>query len=231
VTTILAQLSDPHIRVGPDDQGSAAALAAAVRSVLALDPRPVAVLVTGDLADGSTPAEYARFRELIAPLPMPVHVIPGNHDQDLDWAGPRAVDCGGLRVVLCDTMRPGRDDGHLDLDWLAGELAPPGPTILAMHHPPVPIGIGGLDAIGLPESERAGLAALLERSPHVVRVIAGHVHRTAFARLGGIPVATCASTNLQARLEIGSAGFTIVPEPPAFLVHTLAVAHVQPVTA
>jgi Icc protein len=231
VTTILAQLSDPHIRVGPNDQGSAAALEAAVRSVLALEPPPVAVLVTGDLADGSTPAEYARFRELIAPLPMPVHVIPGNHDQELDWEGPRAVGCGDLRVVLCDTMRPGRDDGHIDLDWLAAELAPTEPTIVAMHHPPVPIGIGGLDAIGLPESERAGLAALLERSPHVLRVIAGHVHRSAFAGLGGTPVATCASTNLQARLEIGSDGFTIVPEPPAFLVHTPAVAHVQPVTA
>ena len=229
--TIVAQLSDPHIRVGPNDQGSAAALEAAVRSVLALDPRPVAVLVTGDLADGSTPAEYARFRELLAPLSMPVHVIPGNHDQELDWEGPRAVDCGDLRVVLCDTMRPGRDDGHLDLDWLAAELATTEPTIVALHHPPVPIGIGGLDAIGLPASERAGLAALLGRSPHVLRVIAGHVHRTAFASLGGTPVATCASTNLQARLEIGSDGFTIVPEPPAFLVHTPAVAHVQPVTA
>jgi 3',5'-cyclic AMP phosphodiesterase CpdA len=231
VTTIVAQLSDPHIRVGPQDQGSAAALEAAVRSVLALDPQPVAVLVTGDLADGSTPAEYARFRELIAPLPMPVHVIPGNHDQELEWEGPRAVDCGGLRIVLCDTMRAGRDDGHLDLDWLAAEVAPAAPTIVAMHHPPVPIGIGGLDRIGLPESERAGLAALLAGSRHVVRVVAGHVHRSAFATLGGTPVVTCASTNLQARLEIGSPGFTIANEPPAFLVHTTDVAHVQPVTA
>jgi len=231
VTTTLAQLSDPHIRVGPNDQRSAAALEAAVRSVLALDPQPVAVIVTGDLADGSTPAEYARFRELIAPLRMPVHVIPGNHDQALDWEGPRAVTSGDLRIVLCDTMRPGRDDGHLDLDWLAGELAPAAPTIVAMHHPPVPIGIGGLDAIGLAAAQRTALAELLHRSPHVVRVVAGHVHRTAFATLGGTPVVTCASTNLQARLEIGSDGFTIVPEPPAFLVHTLAVAHVQPVTA
>jgi Icc protein len=231
VTTILAQLSDPHIRVGPNDQRSAAALEEAVRSVLALDPQPVAVLVTGDLADGSTPAEYARFRELIAPLPMPVHVIPGNHDQELEWDGPRAVECGDLRVVLCDTMRPGRDDGHLDLDWLAAELAQPAPTIVAMHHPPVPIGIGGLDAIGLPAAERTALAELLARSPHVVRVVAGHVHRTAFAALGRTPVVTSASTNLQARLEIGSNGFTIVPEPPAFLVHTLDIAHVQPVTA
>ena len=168
------------------------------------------------------------FRELIAPLPMPVHVLPGNHDE-LDWPGPHTVDCDGMRVVLCDTQRPGRDDGHLDLDWLAGEIAPSRPTIVAMHHPPLVIGIGGLDEIGLPESERAGLATLLERSPHVVRVVAGHVHRTAFGTLGGCPVVTCASTNLQARLEIGSDSFTTVTEPPAFLVHTTEVVHVQPV--
>jgi hypothetical protein len=47
--------------------------------------------------------------------------------------------------------------------------------------------------------------------------------------LGGCVVATCPSTNLQARLEIGTPGFTIVPGPPAFLVHTADVAHVQPV--
>ena len=224
----IVQLSDPHIRVGPDDEGSAAALARSVDAVLALTPLPQAVLVTGDLADHATAAEYERFAELVAPLPMPVHVLPGNHDE-LDWPGPHTVDCDGTRVVLCDTHIPGRDDGRLDIDWLEAELTIAAPTIVAMHHPPILTGIGGLDAIGLPEPERAALAELLARSPHVVRVIAGHVHRTAASILGGCAVTTCASTNLQAKLELGSPGFTIVPEPPAFLVHTGDVAHVQPV--
>jgi Icc protein len=98
-----------------------------------------------------------------------------------------------------------------------------------MHHPPLLTGIGGLDAIGLPEPERRALAELLAGSPQVKRVVAGHVHRTALATLGGCAVTTCASTNLQAKLEIGAPGFTIAPEPPAFLVHTHDVAHVQPV--
>ena len=221
----IAQLSDPHVKVGPDDEGSAQALAKAVAAVLNLAPLPSAVLVTGDLADHASAAEYERFHELVEPLPMPVHVLPGNHDE-LDWEGPRSVDCDGTRVVLCDTHIPGRDDGRLDIDWLAGELGE-GPAIVAMHHPPFAVGIGGLDAIGLPEHDRAALAALLERAPNVRRVIAGHVHRTAFTTLGGCQVMTCASTNLQAKLEIGSPGYTIAPEPPAFLVHTHDVAHVQ----
>jgi len=223
----IVQLSDPHIKVGPDDEGSAQALADAVAAVLDLTPLPSAVIVTGDLADHAAPVEYERFRELVAPLPMPVHVLPGNHD-DLDWEGPHTVVCDGIRVVLCDTHIPGRDDGRLDVDWLEAQIGD-GPTIVAMHHPPILTGIGGLDAIGLPEHERAALADLLSRSPQVQRVIAGHVHRTALATLGGCPVTTCASTNLQAKLELGSPGFTIVPEPPAFLVHAGDVAHVQPV--
>jgi 3',5'-cyclic-AMP phosphodiesterase len=229
VTTILAQLSDPHIRVGPDDQGSAAALAKAVDAVLALDPLPDAVLVSGDLADGATAAEYDRVRELLTPLPMPVHVLPGNHDQ-LDWDGPHAADVGELRLIGCDTTRPGRDDGRLDLGWLEAQLAQStAPTIVAMHHPPLLTGIGGLDAIALPALERAALAALLERSPHVRRVVAGHVHRAAFATLGGCAVVTCPGTNLQTKLEIGTPGFTIGSDSPAFLVHTVDVAHVQPI--
>ena len=148
---MLAQLSDPHIQ----DDDSAAALAAAVRAVLELTPLPDAVLVSGDLAEHGTAAEYERVRELLAPLPMPVHVLPGNHDdRDAMRAQLGAVqtaDVGGLRLIACDTTQPGRDDGRLDVAWLAARLAESdAPTIVAMHHPPVEIGIPALDRIGLP---------------------------------------------------------------------------------
>ena len=240
---MIAQLSDPHLRVGPDDQGSAAALERAVAAVLELEPLPDAVLVTGDIAEHASAEEYASVRNLLAPLPMPVHVLPGNHDDPaamrehfpLDGAGPYqyATDCGPLRLVACDTSRRGRDDGDLDLDWLEAQLAHDAPTIVAMHHPPLLTGIGGLDAIGLPPARRAALAALLERSPHVRRVAAGHVHRTAFAWLGGCGVVACASTNLQTRLQIRDAGYELGDDPPAFLVHALLggelTSHVQPI--
>jgi 3',5'-cyclic AMP phosphodiesterase CpdA len=223
---ILAQLSDPHIRLPPEDEGSGAALEAAVRAVLALDPLPDAVVVTGDLADGARAEEYARVHELLEPLPMPVHVLPGNHDEGVE-AG-YAVQVGELRLVACDTTIPGRDEGEVDLAWLEATLDDT-PTIVAMHHPPILTGIGGLDAIGL--TNRAALGALLERSPQVRRVIAGHVHRGAFGVIGGCGVVACPSTNLQAKLEIGSEGFTMVREPPAFAVHALVdgelVSHLQ----
>lgn len=227
---MLAQLSDPHVH----DDASAAALAAAVRSVLVLAPLPDAVLVSGDLAEHGAAAEYERVRELLAPLPMPVLALPGNHDDRealrAHFGGATTAHAGGLRLIACDTTQPGRDDGRLDLAWLAERLAESdAPTIVAMHHPPMPIGIPAIDRIGLPDADRAALAGLLERSPHVCRVIAGHVHRTVFGVLGGCGVVTCPSTHRQAKLEIGGEEFALVDEPPAFAVHTAAVSHIQPI--
>jgi 3',5'-cyclic-AMP phosphodiesterase len=245
--SLLAQLSDPHMRVGDDDSGAGAALNRAVQTLLALRPAPQAVIVTGDLADGGQPAEYERLRELLAPLPMPVHVLPGNHDDrgalrehfELDGDPGELVQysarCGDLRVVACDTLQPGRDDGALRVDWLEEQLVaePFVPTVVAMHHVPLTIGLPVLDEIGLPGEQVRALRDLLARSPQVRRVVAGHVHRTVAGSVGGCPVLACTSTNLQARLELGAPDLTWAPEPPAFALHALIdgelVSHVQPV--
>jgi 3',5'-cyclic-AMP phosphodiesterase len=246
--TLLAHLTDPHLDVGPGDRGSAEALAAAVAAVLALRPLPDAVVITGDIANGGAAAEYERVHELLAPLPMPVHVLPGNHDDRdalrerfaVPGTGPLhyVARCGDLRLVVCDTQRPGRDDGALDggrLEWLEAQLAaePEVATIVAMHHPPVAIGLPVLDAIGVAEPDRVALGELLARSPQVRRVVAGHVHRTAFAMLGGCGVFACASTHLQAPLEIGSQELRLIEERPVIALHAALdgglVSHVQPV--
>ena len=248
--SLLAQLSDPHVRVGRDDGASARALSAAVDSVLAFRPVPQAVLVTGDIADAGEAREYERPRELLAPLTMPVHVLPGNHD---DRDGLRehfglAADARGapvqytagsrdLRVVVCDSTRPGRDDGTVAVDWLHARLAeePDTPTIVAMHHVPLTIGLPVLDAIGVPPEETRALGELLARSPQVRRVVAGHVHRTVVGSLGGCAVLACTSNYEQARLEIGAPDLRFVSEPPAFALHVLLegelVSHMQPLSA
>ena len=242
---MIVQLSDPH--VGTDPPRDADALAAAVRAVLALPQAPDAVVVTGDLTDHGDAAEYAEVRDVLAALPMPVHVLPGNHD---DRAGLRAAFgldggaadpiacaavCGDLRLVVCDTTRPGHADGRLDLPWLAGELAADRetPTIVAMHHPPAPTGIPAIDRIGLPAADRRALADVLARAPQVRRVIAGHVHRSALATIGRTPVVMLGGTRTQLRLDFGADVFEMVEQPPLLAVHQLVdgelVSHLQPV--
>jgi 3',5'-cyclic AMP phosphodiesterase CpdA len=218
---------------------------------------PDAVVVTGDLTEHGDPVEYARVRELLAPLPAPVHVLNGNHD---DRAALRAAFAlpgdpdapisasamvgdvegvrrgrGPLRLVLADTTIPGRDDGRLDVAALAKRLAEDDatPTIVAVHHPPLVVGVPIMDELGMASADRIALAELLRGLPHVRAVIAGHVHRTVFGRVGGCPVIALNSTHKQARLDFAAQDFDMVREPPMLAVHVLVdgelVSHLQTV--
>jgi 3',5'-cyclic AMP phosphodiesterase CpdA len=98
-----------------------------VEAVGALRPAPNALIVTGDVTESGAAREYERARELLAPLPMPVHAIPGNHDDAGELRvvfggdGRRGfgVHVGGIRLVAMDSTRPGHDDGSLSAERLA----------------------------------------------------------------------------------------------------------------
>lgn len=247
---LLVQLSDPHVGADWGDGDSDARLAAAVESVRALDPNPDAVLVSGDLADHALDDEYQRFRELLAPLEAPLYVLPGNHDDRLalrrhfgvpgadDGPVQYAADLGPLRVVVLDSKRPGEDRGELGasrLAWLDATLAadPRTPTLVALHHPPLVIGIPAFDVIGLPPDDRRALGDVIEAHPQVRRIVAGHVHRAVTAELGGRPVVAVPSTYVQGRLEFGADEVQLSNDPRGFAVHAFLdgelVSHVQSV--
>jgi 3',5'-cyclic AMP phosphodiesterase CpdA len=223
---MLAQLSDPHIRLG--DEAPDRALAAAVAAVAALDPAPDAVLVSGDLADTGDPREYARVRELLAPLPMPYHVLPGNHDDvpELEKVfGPAeyAVDAGDLRLVTVDSTIPGGPgDGRIPLDRLEAQLDGGGkPTIVAMHHAPLVTGVAAMDALGVPNEDRAALAELLQRHPEVKRIVTGHLQRTIVGAVGGVPIFTCPGVHLQLELDFRGNEIDTNDDPPGYALHLL----------
>jgi 3',5'-cyclic-AMP phosphodiesterase len=221
---MLAQLSDPHIRLGDDAPDRA--FAAAVAAVAALDPAPDAVLVSGDLADTGDPREYARVRELLAPLPMPYHVLPGNHDNvpELEKVfGPAeyAVDAGDLRLVAVDSTIPGRGDGRIPLDRLEANLNGGKPTIVAMHHAPLVTGVTPMDALGVPREDREALARLLASHPEVKRIVTGHLHRTIVGAVGGVPIFTCPGVHLQLELDFKGGEIDSNDDPPGYALHLL----------
>src|SRR3984893_3872696 len=81
---IVIKLSDPHI-VAPGGLlygrvDTAEFLARAVAEINRLDPLPDVAVAVDDLVDHGEPAEYEHLRTVLAPLSMPVFVIPGNHD-------------------------------------------------------------------------------------------------------------------------------------------------------
>jgi Icc protein len=225
---VLVQLSDPHIRPGERGDHAAAALSRAVAAVNALAPAPEAVLLSGDVADGGSPDEYARATELLAPLQAPVHVLAGNHDHigALEAAfGPAAfaVELRGLRLIGANTAVAGEDGGKLDLRWLAARLNEDTttPTIVAMHHAPILTGAPGLDAIGLSDLDRHALAELLKINPQVKRIACGHVHRPMTGAVAGVPVFTCPGTHLQLALDLKTDALRVNDDPPGFALHLL----------
>jgi 3',5'-cyclic-AMP phosphodiesterase len=208
------------------------------------------VLVSGDLAEHAADVEYEQVLEQLAPLRAPIFVLPGNHDDRAalrrhfavpgvdDEPVQYAADLGPLRLVVIDTTRPGEHPGTLDeqrLAWLDAELAaaPGAPTVLAMHHPPLSSGIPAMDEVGLPVAHRRALAEVVERHPQVLRIVAGHMHRTITADLAGRAVLAAPSTYLQSRLDFHMDEITLAAEPPGFAVHALLdgelISHVQPI--
>jgi 3',5'-cyclic-AMP phosphodiesterase len=247
---LLVQLSDPHVGADWGFGDPVAKLAAAVESVRDHVGSPDAVLISGDLAEHGAADEYERVRDLVGRLDAPLYVLPGNHDDratlrrrfGLPGAGAEpvqyAVELGPLRLVVLDSTRPGEDPGELDADrlaWLEATLAaaPDVPTLLALHHPPVAIGIPAFDAIGLPTADRDALGEVVRAHPQVRGIVAGHVHRSVAAELGGRTVLAAPSTYVQARLDFGAEEIRFSDDPPGFAVHALLdgelVSHVQPV--
>jgi 3',5'-cyclic-AMP phosphodiesterase len=237
--TLLAQLTDLHIRergrlaYGRID--TAPYLRQAVDSVLRLKQRPDAVVVTGDLTDFGRPAEYEHLAQLLAPLAMPVYLLPGNHDDrdqlrrsfpGHDYLGDGefvqyAVDVGGLRLIALDTVEAGQSHGGLceaRLNWLEAQLqlSSHRPVVIAMHHPPFETLIGHMDEIGLLNGA-AELEAIVARHPNVERVICGHLHRAIDVRFGGTIASTAPAPAHQVALDLDPrAPSCWMLEPPAF---------------
>lgn len=243
---LLCQISDLHIKAerklayGRVD--TAGMLERCVAAILRLAPAPDAVLITGDLVDRGSDAEYELLAQLIAPLStqghLPVYLIAGNHDERdalrrnfpahtylRQWAPfvQYAIDAHALRIVALDTVIPGQGGGLVcaeRLDWLDRTLsqAPEQPTVIIMHHPPFVTGIGHMDRVGLDNSD--ALEAVVRRHPQVERVLCGHLHRSIQARFGGTVASTCPSTAHQVALDLGQPSpDNFVMEPPGYQLH------------
>ncbi len=238
---IIAQLSDTHItpHTARADGKPVAQdrLRDAVAHVLALPARPDVVLVTGDCTDHGSAEELARFRELLAPLRMPVYVIPGNHDDRgqlreafgsqgahaMDAFMQYVVDDWPVRLIALDTVIPGQDAGLLcaeRLRWLDERLseASSRPTLIFMHHPPFATGLDVLDALGL--TGAAAFGTLVAHHRHVERIVAGHIHCVMQRRFHGTLAMTCTSTALQIRVDLAQPRtLHLTSEAPSCLVH------------
>lgn len=240
--TLIAHMTDLHLRprglacYRVSDTNMLAERA--IRALNALDTRPDALVITGDLTDRSDPREYAVARQLLSRLQMPVYLLPGNHDSTdgmrremagypgLSETGDGKIcytaDIGACRLVVLDTHLAGSPCGELgreQLAWLDDRLREDRrPTLIALHHPPALSGIRHMDAIGL--TDAAALAEVLSPHAHVERILCGHLHRPIIASFAGKVMTLAPSTGHQVVLDLteeSPAQFNF--EPPAYFLH------------
>ncbi len=239
---LIAQLTDTHIKAEGQlayrKVDTAANLARSVDHLMGLDPCPDIVLITGDLTDFGRPEEYALLRQLLNPLPMPIYVIPGNHDDRANMRKAFAdhtylandgeflhyvVEDYPIRLVGLDTTIPGKSGGIMcerRLAWLDATLceARERATLLFMHHPPFITGITHMDKQRCECGDELG--ALVKRHDQVFRILCGHVHRAIQLQWHGVTASIAPSSSHSVALDLrpdGPSQFFV--EPPSVQLH------------
>ncbi|MDN4640631.1 metallophosphoesterase [Agreia sp. PsM10] len=198
---VIAHLSDPHLDLSTLRCRRLDAVLEQILDLGFVD----ALLVSGDLSDHGAAEEYGAFFAALPPA-LPTLVVAGNHDlaaplidaadaagrsRSLDAQLNSFLDLDGLRLIGLDSHIDGRDDGFLSqqtLEFARARIAETEvPSILALHHPPVPIGHHLADD-SFRLTNPGDLAAILEEFPQVIGVFAGHVHAALATTFEGVPV-------------------------------------------
>src|SRR6185312_1021218 len=80
----IAQITDLHVTTGRDPLNSLRneqRLRQVLRSIHELQPRPTAIIASGDLVDNGEAAEYAELKAILAEAEIPIYFAVGNHDR------------------------------------------------------------------------------------------------------------------------------------------------------
>ena len=184
------------------------------------------VVMTGDVIQDDTAEAYQRFRDLLLPLNLRVHCVPGNHDiRDLMSAvccRPPFSYCAyeefhDWLIVGIDSCIRGHAGGEVsadELDRLSDIVSrsPAKHVMVCLHHPPVPVGSKWLDSVGL---RNGGEVLDRLRSLNRVRLATfGHIHQEYDVEHEGIRIVGTPSTCRQ--FKPGSEEFAVDDNPPAY---------------
>ena len=235
VKTIL-QITDLHLSPDPDALNRGVEVLKTLRNVLGHIRTHHSgfdfLVLSGDLADGEQKKSYETVKEELGDWISRALLIPGNHDHrgrmrdvfgDRVPAGDDTVsfrqESGAWMMLGLDTLVPGEVGGRVEpghLEWVEREVKKNAsvPVLLFMHHPPVSVNCAWVDELGLVEGD--AFRDLVQRSPNVRAVFAGHVHQEFNGFLGDVPVYTTPSTAMQ--FVPGIDEFAVDRVPPGYRV-------------
>ena len=171
------------------------------------------IVVKGDLVAKGLAEEWDAVGALLASIPVPVHVLYGNHElyRPEVEGGPHlarhgvkvaheltAVDVPGLRVVLLPTAVA--HGGHGEVGPRERELttdlvrSAPGGAFVAMHHYPQRFRFPNAWPPGIPGPQARPLLDGIAAANPATMVVSGHSHRHRRHRHGPLVIAEIGST-------------------------------------
>lgn len=243
---LIAHISDFHVFANAPETSvvrsdAADAARKVIADIAAFTPKIEAIMFTGDLTDGGSSKDYALLADILAPIDVPIFVIPGNHDkreglraafqEKLPFGSGAFLNYEGyfkdIRILALDTLLEGQTHGALDptqLAWLEGKLAEPtrGLTLVLMHHPAFPSTITPLDNMALLDG-RDAFAGLIAAYKGPLRILAGHIHRPFQTIWNGVFCAVSGGPAFQHALALDptAAEPTTISEPYAYFIHRI----------
>lgn len=201
-------------------------LQAVLDDIRARDLPVDAILVTGDCVHDEGEQAYRLLGEMLAGLSVPVHYLPGNHDNatvlqsvlvNAPLDGMHHFLLPSWLIVMLDSSLPGKVEGEVlpsTLDKLDTLLQqhPDTPVLVAVHHHPLKVGSQWMDRIGLINGD--ALMQILNGFGQVRVLINGHIHQSLEVISGHVQVLGTPSTCFQFMPATPEAG--IDTAPPAY---------------
>lgn len=189
-----------------------AKLSETVATIVSSNRRADAIIFTGDIADNGEESAYHKLLKITEPLKAisdNILWVMGNHDkrepfktlllneQANDKPVDYVININGLNMIVLDTTVPGKHYGEITDDQLAWldeqlQIETPYGSILALHHPPVPVIMPLAITVELHEQKK--LAAVIKRAKNLRSIIGGHMHYSVFSTFAGVPVSVASST-------------------------------------
>ena len=190
MTLRVIQLTDIHLTgaVGSELYGvdTALSLQKVIDAIKDLPKQADVVIITGDLAEDGSKTTYRRLRDLLKSLDIPVYVLPGNHDSNVEMIS--VLNSGQFHYtdrmhmqdwgfVFVNSQVAEYSHGFIrseELDRLERNISAFNdvPVLVALHHTPSNV----CPSFDCQLENASQFNAVLSKYPNVRAVIAGHTH-------------------------------------------------------
>ena len=200
----IVQISDTHLFGDKhrkiNGSNSYQNLKSVINHVTSLDKKPELIVVSGDLSQDCTFESYQHLANLLNKCGIKYCFFPGNHDDvdvlkkvfDVNWEKDKvdySFDINGWSINIIDTSVYPEVLGELSdvqLNNLEKNLKQNKnkPTIIFMHHHPLPVSSKWLDNYILKDAEKFN--NIVKSNSQVKAVLFGHIHQVFERNLNGI---------------------------------------------